>query len=99
MERVPSIAARTSGRPTAIIDFLRSVAPLCQINEFRLVPTAANLQPSAILHLPDETGRYVPSGVLNLEIAGNRIQRMTAFRMPSAFFNRLDFTGLVHRSD
>lgn len=85
--------------PAAIIDFLRSVAPLGQINEFRLVPTAANLQPSAILHLPDETGRYVPNGVLNLEISGNRIQRMTAFRMPSAFFNRLDFAAPIHRPD
>ena len=82
--------------PAAIIDFLRSVAPLGQINKFRLVPTAANLQPSAILHLPDETGRYVPNGVLNLEITGNQIQRMTAFRTPPTFFNRLDFAAPIH---
>lgn len=77
--------------PAAIIEILRSVAPLGQIDRFRLVPVGANLQPSAVLHLPGETGGYVPSGVLNLEITGKRIQRMTAFRMPPAFFKRLDF--------
>lgn len=85
--------------PAAIIEFLGSVAPLGQINKFRLVPTAANLQPSAVLHLPDETGTYVPSGVLTLEIAGGRVQRMIGFRMPSAFFNRLDFVAPIHLSD
>ena len=85
--------------PAAIVDFLRSVAPLGQINDFRLVPTAANLQPSAILLLPDESGKYVPNGLLTLEITGNRIQRMTAFRMPPAYLNRFRFAAPIHLSD
>lgn len=75
--------------PANVIDFLRSVAPLGQIDKFRLVPTATNQQPSAVLWLPDDTGRYAPSGVLNLDISGNLVQRMTGFRLPSAFFDRL----------
>lgn len=83
----------------AIIDFLRSVVPLGQIDQFRLVPTATNLQPSAILFLPDETGEHVPSGVLNLEISGNQIQRMTSFRMPSEFFKRLEFGSPTEQAE
>lgn len=76
--------------PADVIDFLRSIAPLGQLNKFRLVAAAANQQPSAVLFLADDTGRYVPNGVLNLDIAGNQVQRMTAFRLPAAFFDRLD---------
>lgn len=74
--------------PAAVIDFLRSVVPLGRIDAFRLEPTTANMQPSAILRLPDEEGVYVPNGVLVLEIAEAEIRRMTGFRMPPAFIER-----------
>lgn len=79
--------------PAAVIDFLRSVAPLGQLDKFRLIPTAANQQASAVLFLPDETGTYVPNGVLNLDISGNQVHRMTAFRLPPTFFDRLELPG------
>jgi RNA polymerase sigma-70 factor (ECF subfamily) len=85
--------------PAAVIDFLRSVAPLGQINNMALAPTATNQQPSVILSLPDETGRYVPNGVLNLDISGNRVQRMTAFRLPPTFFDRLDLPNTIPHRD
>ena len=78
--------------PDDVIDFLRSVAPLGELSKFRLVPTATNRQSSVVLFLPNETGRYVPNGVLNLDISGSQVQRMTAFRLPPAFFDRLDLT-------
>ena len=76
--------------PAAVIDFLRSVAPIGQIDKIVVIPAAANRQPSVILYLPDETGEYAPNGVMNLEISDGRVQRMTAFRLPAAFFDRLD---------
>ena len=85
--------------PAAVIDFLRSVAPLGQINKMALVPTATNQQPSVILSLPDESGRYVPNGVVNLDISGDRVQRMTAFRLPPTFFDRLDLPSPIPQLD
>ncbi len=83
----------------AIIDLLRSVAPLGQIDRFRLEPTAANRQSAAILHLPDETGSYLPNGLLTLDITGDRIQRMTAFRLPPAFLDRFRHAAPNHLPD
>ncbi len=95
---MPPDPIRRDGSP-AIIELLRSVAPGGQIDRFRLQPTAANRQPSAVLHLPEETGRYVPNGLLTLDITGNQIKRMTAFRLPPTFFYRLRHTAPNHNSD
>lgn len=74
--------------PAAIIDFLRSVSPQGRIGNFALVPTAANQEPSVGLYLPDNTGRYVPNGMVNLESTGNKVTRMSGFGLPPAFFDR-----------
>ena len=81
--------------PNAIVDFLVSVAPEGRIDKMVFVPTSANRQPAAALYLPNGEGVYGLGGMMNLEISGTEVSRLTAFRVPPSRFERFGLPTTV----
>lgn len=70
------------------------MAPGGEISRIRLTPTSANREPSAIVWLPDGSGRYSPNAVLNLHVTGDRVRRMTGFQLAPSFFDRIETSAV-----
>lgn len=74
--------------PTAIVDFLVSVAPERRLDKMVFLPATANREPAAALYLPTERGDHALSGLMNVSVSGAEIERLTAFRIPASHAER-----------
>jgi RNA polymerase sigma-70 factor, ECF subfamily len=69
----------------AIGDFFGSVPQGGRLDEIRLVPTAANLQPALAAYSRGDDGTHRPYGLMVLQIEGSRIAEIAGFPDPWLF--------------
>ena len=69
----------------AIGDFFGSVPQGGRLDEIRLVPTSANLQPALAAYARGDDGKHRPYGLMVLQIDGDLIARIVGFPDPELF--------------
>jgi RNA polymerase sigma-70 factor (ECF subfamily) len=69
----------------AIGDFFGAVPHDGRLDEIRLVPTAANRQPTLAAYALDNDGKYQPYGLMVLQVDGRRISGIFGFPDPWLF--------------
>ena len=69
----------------AIGDFFGSVPQGGRLDEIRLVPTSANLQPALAAYSRGDDGKHRPYGLMVLEIEGHLIAGIVGFPDPWLF--------------
>ena len=76
--------------PIAVTDFMVAHAPNGRLDQMRLLPIIANRQPAVGIYTLAESGDYERFVLMTLDIAENKISRLTAYFIPPSHFDRFN---------
>ena len=76
--------------PMAVTDFMAATAPNGRLDHMRLLPTITNRQPAVAIYALAESGDYERLVLMTLDIAEDKISRLTAYVIPPSHFDRFD---------